>query len=613
MKQSESQRIGLRANDIFNYLRPQNWVIRSQQEIDLGIDYEIEFLTNEGETTGALAKIQLKGSENLSYINNKQFISFSLELDNAHYLIDEINIPTYLIVCDNNSEKCYWVSLKNDRALETNYRQALNNNQKTFSIHINTNNDISNTNSQFIEDVILTNKLIAVKSISKIQFNDYENININPDDCEQVLLNQIENVWISKMQILYSDNKYEEVLKLTEKYLNSDKSIMLKFNTLAYKREALKKVALTSKLYQIDKISTRSKIQLDIATEYVELTKELADDDILKILSESWLNIAILNELSTKFQWLNISIKQHEENPDDSTGFWLLTASSQIKELYAAIADLLVKIITAIHSIVASNQQLMVLDIMSEFVLSLSGFLFFFARDNQEGFEALEKNINSLIDFTLKIAQTNSLWTKYAVLNNVKLQYISLYININRQLYGQKLRHSIYPNIFKIPEKKLQKEMIASIKEYTQGLIDCQKTSHDYFSIEEEIALLKQQMQGLGVNIEKPQNDYDKAIVEAINAINPERVLRPCMHRFIYVTTSPIGKMIKLYTLGLKGMYCTKHDYNVQYVYLDGLSELMTNQCCSKCKDKESHPDSWHWTREWQQEQNKKYIDKIKL
>ncbi len=155
--------------------------------------------------------------------------------------------------------------------------------------------------------------------------------------------------------------------------------------------------------------------------------------------------------------------------------------------------------------------------------------------------------------------------------------------------------------------------MIASIKEYTQGLIDCQKTSHDYFSIEEEIALLKQQMQGLGVNIEKPQNDYDKAIVEAINAINPERVLRPCMHRFIYVTTSPIGKMIKLYTLGLKGMYCTKHDYNVQYVYLDGLSELMTNQCCSKCKDKESHPDSWHWTREWQQEQNKKYIDKIKL
>lgn len=458
MKQSESQRIGLRANDIFNYLRPQNWVIRSQQEIDLGIDYEIEFLTNEGETTGALAKIQLKGSENLSYINNKQFISFSLELDNAHYLIDEINIPTYLIVCDNNSEKCYWVSLKNDRALETNYRQALNNNQKTFSIHINTNNDISNTNSQFIEDVILTNKLIAVKSISKIQFNDYENININPDDCEQVLLNQIENVWISKMQILYSDNKYEEVLKLTEKYLNSDKSIMLKFNTLAYKREALKKVALTSKLYQIDKISTRSKIQLDIATEYVELTKELADDDILKILSESWLNIAILNELSTKFQWLNISIKQHEENPDDSTGFWLLTASSQIKELYAAIADLLVKIITAIHSIVASNQQLMVLDIMSEFVLSLSGFLFFFARDNQEGFEALEKNINSLIDFTLKIAQTNSLWTKYAVLNNVKLQYISLYININRQLYGQKLRHSIYPNIFKIPEKNCKKK-----------------------------------------------------------------------------------------------------------------------------------------------------------
>ncbi len=170
------------------------------------------------------------------------------------------------------------------------------------------------------------------------------------------------------------------------------------------------------------------------------------------------MNIAILNELSTKFQWLNISIKQHEENPDDSTGFWLLTASSQIKELYAAIADLLVKIITAIHSIVASNQQLMVLDIMSEFVLSLSGFLFFFARDNQEGFEALEKNINSLIDFTLKIAQTNSLWTKYAVLNNVKLQYISLYININRQLYGQKLRHSIYPNIFKIPEKNCKKK-----------------------------------------------------------------------------------------------------------------------------------------------------------
>lgn len=153
-------------------------------------------------------------------------------MDNAQYLIDEITLPTYLFICDNNREKCYWISLKNNKTLEQDYRTALKNNQKTFTIYISTNNDISTTHKIFIEDITLSNKLIATKKLASIKFTDYEKLNINTDDFEQSILNQLENLCMHKIENFWKDCKYNEIIQLAEEYKNSDKSILFKFNVI---------------------------------------------------------------------------------------------------------------------------------------------------------------------------------------------------------------------------------------------------------------------------------------------------------------------------------------------------------------------------------------------
>lgn len=608
MKQSVAQKIGSRADVIFKYLCPDNWIVRSQQEIDYGIDYEIEIFSENRQSTGALAKIQLKGSENLTYKNN--VICYAFNVDNAQYLIDEITLPTYLVVCDNNREKCYWVSLKNNQTLEQDYRTALKNNQKTFTIYISTNNDISTTHKIFIEDITLSNKLIATKKLASINFTDYKNLNINPDDFEQSILNQLENICLHKLQKLWQDCKYQEVIKLAEEYKKSDKSILFKFNILAYKKDALKKELFSkNNISEINRMTFRANINANIAQEYIDLTKDLAEDNVLKIISEIWLNISVLNELSTKFQWLNISIQQHQLAKNDYTEFWLLTVSVQIKELYLYIAEAMMKIVNGINSVLHSNQYLIIVEILPEFIISLTGFLFFLSKDNKEGFEQLENDIDSLVKFTLKLCKENNLWNKYIVIMSTLMQYKSFYLGIDKLIYGKKLRNDVYPLVFAVKNINLQKDLLDNIKNFTLSVIKSRETTE--ISIEDEIELLKQQMRGLGVNVDNPETDNDKAIVEALYAINPERVLKSCIYRYIYVMTSPLGKMINLFTLGVKGMYCTKHKYRMETVFLENLSTWMNEQYCSKCKDKCSHTDNWKWSRKWQQEQNKKFQNEV--
>jgi len=618
MQQSQGQRIGLRANDIFNYLRPENWIVRSTQEIDFGVDYEIEILDDTGKTTGSFAKVQLKGSENLSYINNGEAISFSFEIDNAKYLIEEISMPTYLFVCDNNTEKCYWVSFKTDKTLNDAYRLALNNNQQTFSVHIDIVNDFSETHKEIIRDMAMSNKINASKLIQEINFYDYAGLSKNIDigNFKETLLNQIENVDLYEMQQLSEKEDFSALLELIEKNLKSDKSISFKFNTLAYKKLALRRAASRTGMHISEIMEYRSNADLNIGLEYVELTNNLKDNDILKIASKLWLNLAILYKLSSKFQWLNISVQQHEKEPEDFTGFWLLTISSQINELSKEIAKIIDESLGQINSIVTSNYYSLLIDIVPEFVMSMIGFLFFLIRNNEEAFKLIENHLDLLVNLSLDLSKViynnKPNWNRFELLIQVKLQYKSLFLNSNMKILGKKLKDDIYPYISQIPDKNLRRELFLQVKNYIKNLIDARDTTEGNISIDEEIALLKDQMRGLGVDISNPQTDEDMAIVEAIDALNPERALRNCVHLYVYQSiTSPLGQMLKLSTLGVKGLCCTKKYYQVENVFLDNVSHFMEQRYCSKCKAKKAHTKSWKWTREWQEEQHKKFHKKL--
>src|SRR5688572_30251134 len=91
--------IDARAQRIFAYKTPGDIVIRSQSSDDYGIDAELE-LFPEGQSTGTIFKVQLKGQRNTETTDKGKVISYSFPVRKATYLIEQIEIPAIFVLVD---------------------------------------------------------------------------------------------------------------------------------------------------------------------------------------------------------------------------------------------------------------------------------------------------------------------------------------------------------------------------------------------------------------------------------------------------------------------------------------------------------------------------------
>lgn len=618
MKQSESQLIGLRAEDIFNYLRPKYWLIRNQSKIDFGVDFEIEILNQNRESTGLIAKVQLKGSEDLKYIDDNTKVSFSFDIENAKYLIEEIKIPSYLIVCDNNLKKCYWVSFKTNQKLKEAYHNALEKKQNSFTIHLDVSNDFSANYNEIIKDIELSNKFIGLTTIKSINFYDYSEISktLNIDEVKKALLLQIENIDIKEIQKEYDNGNFQKALDLIDTIIKSnEKTNTCKFNATSYKRAILRILIAKQNFPLNEKTQYLNNMYLNISEELISLTKDLSDDDTTKIYSQLWRHIATVGIISNQIQWHKINLKMHEADPNEWSDFWVANVSLQLRKLYIQISNEINEIQTKIDIIIKNNDFRFFIDLIPEFILSISGFLFFLMDEVKDSFIKIENYFDLLVNLALSFIATldiDNKWDKYNYLIRTKLSYKSSYVNKDYPKYLDKLKNEIYPFVFKIEDVNIRKNLLLYIKEYGDNLKEIQSTSIDDYSIEEEIDIYRANLEAMGVNLDDPQNETDRAIKEAFEAINPERVLKNCIHLYVYqASVSPLGHWVKLNTLGMKGLCCILHKYRTENVFLDNVWNFFDWEFCSKCKDKQPHPNDWKWSRKWQQEQDDKYYNKL--
>src|SRR5437762_14106394 len=87
---------------------PTGWVLRPINP-DYGADYEVEVFEN-GRTTGSTFKIQLKSSDEPEYSAARDFVSVSLSVPRARYLVNELQVPTMLIQADAAAGRLYWIA-----------------------------------------------------------------------------------------------------------------------------------------------------------------------------------------------------------------------------------------------------------------------------------------------------------------------------------------------------------------------------------------------------------------------------------------------------------------------------------------------------------------------
>ena len=119
--------------------------------------------------------------------------------------------------------------------------------------------------------------------------------------------------------------------------------------------------------------------------------------------------------------------------------------------------------------------------------------------------------------------------------------------------------------------------------------------------------------ESLGIDLNEPDDEIAKIVRIGLQDLNPERVLKNCEHLFVSLGACGIpGRMLGLPTAGFKYIHCTKHGYGVGALKLDSAYGTLCDEHCNKCLDKKPHPENWHWTRDWQQKQDKTYEDFVK-
>ncbi len=620
MQQSESQIIGQRAEDIFRYLRPKNWLVRSQKEIDFGVDFEIELLNENNASTGLIAKIQLKGSENLTYIENGKKISFQFDVDNAQYLIAEIQIPSYLIVCDNNTEKCYWASFKTDKKIKEDYLKAVENSQQTFNIHIDINNDFQLTAHDFFLDMESSLNFIVIDRMRKIKLNDYFNLSsqININDLRKSYAEQIEHIDLAELIDLEKNGEYKKIIEQAYKILNSDsKSVDLKYKTAVYRLHIMTQLLGNSTLSLNQRAGALDELYFDISETLAEVTKNTEENDLFRIKAEIWQHIANIKVLSKTILWKGLNMEMHKKEPDNLSAFWLLELSESLMKLNIQIIDEIDVLFNKVNLIYENKEYHNIIDFAFPIISSTTKYLLFLSNNSKEAFSLMENKVDKLLNFFLELMSIVSFegkWNKYEGLFYTKVAHKCLYLENFDETEIKKYYNELIPYIEKVEDVDIKKNIKSHMEKFMleQKEAKIQKNDDLIMDIELENELLREHMIAMGVDVDNPETEIDIAVVEALNALNPERVLKNCKNLYSFqALTSPVGSWLKLPTLGIKGLFCTKHGYQIQNVYLDNLWAFFKSQYCNKCKDKSSHNKNWKWTRKWQAEQAELHHNKL--
>lgn len=115
---------------------PSHWILREVTERDYGVDAYIELVTTEGEVTGELVSIQLKGKEggNIDWKTSsekKHFAFTGTKVTTVQYWMN-IPVPVFLFVADVDNSQLWFADVKDQT--RRNYDAYRSQSTLTFSV-----------------------------------------------------------------------------------------------------------------------------------------------------------------------------------------------------------------------------------------------------------------------------------------------------------------------------------------------------------------------------------------------------------------------------------------------------------------------------------------------
>jgi hypothetical protein len=632
--------ISERSKRIFIYSIPETWVTREQGTDDYGIDYEIEIFNETGqsssETTGKIVKVQLKGTEKITFVKGKK-VAFSLELNRINYLLNEIEIPAFLVVCDLETRKNFWICLQTTQGLRERLAYALTEKdeqeklkgkkvEKELTIHLDGNTNLGEdiANGNFFQEYLKAQTFLASRVIVNSTVHNFKEStkDLKTDDLLKGFNEKVDLLKQRKIRESFDSNNIEELEKTIQSVLisrDADPSTKF-FAAINIEGLIIKKThkpigregSYSAGKFWADTFGT---IRTIIDEQY-----QITQKEYFKIYSDF---LEIISELFIKTDedfFISLNLKLHFEKPNSELYniMWLVNLSKDYIQLNKEIIQLINNVQELIGDVISKNYFTILLSMITVFIRSVTIYI-----QKLKNFNENDSILKSLQNYLLELAEFGSLLSD---IDND--EYIKCYLEIMKYFVysptNVKELNTVEEEIISRLNLVKEESIRENFKSSFTGMIDKNKKKFKNLdgksTVEEEILLARTIVEKMGFDFNRTDAEAED-IKFGLEDINPERVLRNCKYLYCWVEqTTPMGKALHIPTIGFKSVSCLKYGYmpelpgrkgvNFAHPSLDLMYGVFSHSFCRSCNSCIPHPENWKWSREWQRNEDKKFRKK---
>ena len=614
-----AKEINRESRRFFSSLMLPNWAERSQEDQeDYGVDCEIELMDSDDKATGFIFKVQLKGTSVATYDKAGQLVFSDASVERFKYYINELRIPLVFVVCDVAIGACFWARVQGNHQLEAALKDAIANNQKTFTIKFPASRMILKTeesSSLIVEAVESTLETITLRGLQAIsptsvldhigrepdieatekQFRLFAGIAATESIKKMVQLGDFKNASIKARNLLESAAETPGIRLLGGLCL-------VRARTVQLRRGGAPDAAMTS-----------VRIKLGIASRMLRISRQKVCETRMKGFVRIFTRAARMQMNGLTALALGVSEKVQEHQMQTMSGpitrlhrlqistliskdfFKLRDALYRLgaKGLFSVMPYALVEIADGILPFVSSQRILGRADLADAYVNALFDFLPFCV-----GIIRRFDNENQIVEILDNLGMS---FVAFADASN-EGSMLEFLMRFERSLEGE-------------PVFECRGVVMSALRKFVE------ETQSDLRSLgkptlEELRAHFAKQAAALGIDLNDPDDKIAEVVRIGLKDIDPTRVVKNCHHIHVMITSRGMpAEMLGLPTAGFKRIVCLKHGHYAEALSLDNAYETFAEVapwapdqvCCENCPDKAPHPQGWTSSEEWLQQQAELY------
>lgn len=141
------------------------WVVNAIEN-DYGADYEVEIF-QDGLSTGATFKVQLKSSASTQYSSDGTVVSQPIRVANAKYLTHELRVPTVVVHCDVTAGRSFWLLPQLDASVVG--RLGSLNDDQSVTLHLPVANELPGSKAAFVEALQRADAALSVRAARRVR------------------------------------------------------------------------------------------------------------------------------------------------------------------------------------------------------------------------------------------------------------------------------------------------------------------------------------------------------------------------------------------------------------------------------------------------------------